>query len=620
MKPIKKIVAVTACPTGIAHTVMAAEALKKTAEVMGYDMKVETQGAEGPKTVLSDRDIAEADLVIIGSDIHVDPSRFANKPVYATSTSRAIRSTRAVIEDAIAEAQSITSDVPETVPEAMASEPVSTSNVTPATAADIPVPSSDVAPKRLVGITSCPTGIAHTFMAAEALRKAAIELGHEIKVETQGSVGAKNQLTPEDIAQADAVVIAADTYVDVSRFQGKRVYETSTKQALKAGKSVIETALNLPAPTGQPVAAAGSGDYVQAVRQAKAEQSARRSGPYRHLLTGVSYMLPVIVAGGLIIALSFVFGLKPEPGSFGDALMQIGGKAAFALIVPVLSGFIAFSIADRPGLAPGLIGGMLASNLGMGFLGGIVSGFLAGYIALLVRDKVKLPTSLEGLKPVLVIPLLSTLAVGLLLIYVFGGPVKATLDGLTAFLQGMGQTNAVILGLLLGGMMAVDMGGPVNKAAYTFAVGLLASNLYAPMAAVMAAGMTPPLGLALATLIAKRRFTEEEREAGRVASVLGISFITEGAIPFAAKDPLRVLPACILGSAVAGALSMLFGCTLRAPHGGIFVLAIPNAVGNGGLYVVAIAIGTLVTALAIIQLKRWQPRAKAAVEPTGSNV
>ncbi|NEQ26549.1 MAG: PTS transporter subunit EIIC, partial [Microcoleus sp. SIO2G3] len=325
---------------------------------------------------------------------------------------------------------------------------------------------------------------------------------------------------------------------------------------------------------------------------------------------GVSYMLPVIVAGGLIIALSFVFGIQPEPGSIGDVLMQIGGRSAFALIVPVLAGFIAFSIADRPGLAPGLIGGMLGSNLGMGFLGGILAGFLAGYIALFVRDKIKLPTNFEGLKPVLVIPLLSTLAVGLMLVYVFGGPVKGITDGLTAFLQGMGQTNAVLLGLILGGMMAVDMGGPVNKAAYTFAVGLLASNVDQPMAAVMAAGMTPPLGLALATLLARRQFTQDELQAGRVASVLGISFITEGAIPFAANDPIRVIPACIAGSAVAGALTMLFGCSLRAPHGGAFVLAIPNAVTQGGLYVVAIAAGTLVTALAVTQLKRWRPKAE----------
>ncbi len=595
MTTIQQIVAVTACPTGIAHTVMAAEALKKTAQLMGYDIRVETQGADGIKHTLSGAEIATADLVIVAADIYVDLDRFKGKPVYAVSTSKAIRDTRAVIEAAIAEAQQVAVETP-----------VETS--VPQPSSSPAVMSSDSAPKYLVGITSCPTGIAHTFMAAEALRKAAIELGHEIKVETQGSVGAKNQLTAEDIARADAVAIAADTHVDLSRFGGKRLYQTSTKQALKDGKSVIQSALAMPLPNAESTA---NGSYLESVQQAKAEQSARRSGPYKHLLTGVSYMLPVIVAGGLIIALSFVFGLKPEEGSIGYNLMQIGGKSAFALIVPVLSGFIAFSIADRPGLAPGLVGGMLASTLGMGFLGGILSGFLAGYIALFLREKINLPANFEGLKPVLIIPLLSTLAVGLLLIYVFGGPVKAILDGLTAFLQNMGQTNAVILGLILGGMMAVDMGGPVNKAAYTFAVGLLATNIYAPMAAVMAAGMTPPLGLALATFLSKRQFTEEERQAGKVATVLGISFITEGAIPFAAKDPLRVLPACIAGSAVTGALSMLFGCTLRAPHGGVFVLAIPNAVGQGGLYVVAIAIGTLITALTVTQLKRWQPKPKA---------
>jgi PTS system fructose-specific IIC component len=594
MKSIENIVAVTACPTGIAHTFMAAEALKKTAETMGYHVKTETQGSEGIKTPLSERAIAEADLVIIAADVHVDLSRFANKPIYTTSTSQAIRNTKTVIEQAAAQVN----------PTPVHSASVNSSIPEPAVASqEIPTPSTT---KHLVAITSCPTGIAHTFMAAEALRKSAIALGHTIKVETQGSVGAKDQLTPEEIAQADAVVIAADTHVDLSRFKGKRLYETSTNQALKSGQTVIETALSLPEPQAQTTN--GQGNYVDAVRQAKAEQSARRSGPYRHLLTGVSYMLPVIVAGGLIIALSFAFGLKPEPGSFGDALLQIGGKSAFALIVPVLSGFIAFSIADRPGLAPGLVGGMLASNLGMGFLGGILSGFLAGYVSLFIRDKVNLPKNFEGLKPVLVIPLLATLVVGLLLVYVFGAPVKAILDGLTAFLQGMGQTNAVILGLILGGMMAIDMGGPVNKAAYTFAVGLLASDVVQPMAAVMAAGMTPPLGLALATFLAKRLFTIEEQEAGKVASVLGISFITEGAIPFAAKDPIRVIPACVLGSAVTGGLSMLFGCTLRAPHGGIFVLAIPNAVTQGGLYVVAIAVGTLVTALAAVQLKRWQPK------------
>lgn len=587
---------------------MAAEALRKTAEVMGYSIQVETQGSEGVKHALSEADIAAADLVIVAADIYVDLDRFRNKPVYAVSTSQAIRDTRQVIESAIAEAQQIEPPAePLSTPVAVSSDTVSPPSV--------PTPPHEAAPRYLVGITSCPTGIAHTFMAAEALRKAATTLGHEIKVETQGSVGAKNQLTPEEIARADAVVIAADTHVDTSRFGGKRLYQTSTKHALKDGTGVIQAALATPEPIAATNGQTGGADYLQSVQQAKAAQSAKRSGPYKHLLTGVSYMLPVIVAGGLIIALSFVFGLNPEEGTFGDALMQIGGKSAFALIVPVLSGFIAFSIADRPGLAPGLIGGMLASNLGMGFLGGILSGFLAGYIALLVRDKINLPPNFEGLKPVLVIPLLSTLAVGLLLVYVFGGPVKAILDGLTTFLQNMGQTNAVILGLILGGMMAVDMGGPVNKAAYTFAVGLLATNIYGPMAAVMAAGMTPPLGLALATLVAKRLFTEEERQAGKVASVLGISFITEGAIPFAAEDPLRVIPACIAGSAVAGGLSMLFGCTLRAPHGGIFVLAIPNAVGQAGLYIVAIAVGTLVTALTVTQLKRLRPKPKVQEVP-----
>lgn len=598
MKTIDKIVAITACPTGIAHTVMAAEALRKTAQVMGYQVKVETQGSDGVKTPLSDRDIAEADLVIIGADIHIDPSRFVGKPVYATSTSRVIRDTKGVIETAIQEnyQDAELEDAGDVVP---------TPDGSPIP--DVPDAVTTGA-KRLVAITACPTGIAHTFMAAEALRKSAVELGHEMKVETQGSVGAKNQLTPEEIAQADAVVIAADTHVDLSRFNGKRLYQTSTKKALKDGKGVVQSALSLPEPVAG--AAVGEGNYLQSVQQAKAEQSAKRSGPYKHLLTGVSYMLPVIVAGGLIIALSFVFGLEPQPGTIGDALMQIGGGAAFALIVPVLSGFIAFSIADRPGLAPGLIGGMLAANLGMGFLGGILSGFLAGYIALLVRDKVNLPQNFEGLKPVLVIPLLSTLAVGLLLVYVFGGPIRAIMEGLTAFLQGMGQTNAVLLGLLLGGMMAVDMGGPVNKAAYTFAVGLLASDVTAPMAAVMAAGMTPPLGLGLATLLAKRQFTQDELQAGKVATVLGLSFITEGVIPFAAKDPIRVIPACIAGSAITGGLSMLFGCTLRAPHGGIFVLAIPNAVGRGGLYILAIAIGTVITAIVATQLKRFAPKAQ----------
>jgi PTS system fructose-specific IIC component len=556
---------------------MAAEALKKTAEFMGHEIRIETQGSQGVKDPLSDADIHNAECVLIAADTHVDRARFAGKPVYETSTSKAIRETRAVIEAALQ------APIPE--PEPVAQTP----------------PAAAGGGKRLVAITACPTGIAHTFMAAEALRKTAEELGHQIKVETQGSVGAKNALTDEDIDQADAIIIGADTHVDLGRFAGKPVLETSVGRALKESRAVIQEALALPPPSGS--------DLHGQVRAAKAAQAEKRSGPYKHLLTGVSYMLPLVVAGGLSIALSFVFGIEAfkEEGTLAAALMSIGGGAAFALMVPVLSGYIAFSIADRPGLAPGLIGGMLASQMGAGFLGGILSGFLAGYVALWMREYIKLPQHFEGLKPVLIIPLLSTLVVGLLMIYVIGTPLSNIMTSLTGFLQSMGSTNAILLGLLLGGMMAVDMGGPVNKSAYTFAVGLLGSDTFAPMAAVMAAGMTPPLGLALATMIAKNRFSLAEHEAGKAAAVLGLSFITEGAIPFAAKDPLRVLPACIVGSAAAGALSMLFGCMLRAPHGGVFVLAIPNAVSHLLLYILAILIGTAITTAMLIVLKQPLP-------------
>ncbi len=438
-------------------------------------------------------------------------------------------------------------------------------------------------------------------MAAEALKKAAARHGYTIKVETQGSVGAKNTLTAEEIAAADVVIIGADTHVDTSRFAGKAVYETSVGRALKETDKVLQEAFALPAPSGAAL--------QRAAEHTEARTPEKPAGAYKHLLTGVSYMLPIVVAGGLAIALSFVFGIEAfkEKGSLAASLMDIGGGAAFALMIPVLAGFIAFSIADRPGLAPGLVGGMLASQLQAGFLGGIVAGFIAGYVARYLRDHIHLPVHFEGLKPVLLIPLLATLVVGLLMIYVVGSPARAIMEGLTRFLQGLSGTNAVLLGLLLGGMMAVDMGGPINKAAYTFGVGLLASNSFMPMAAVMAAGMVPPLGIALATFLARNRFSADEQIAGKAAAVLGISFITEGAIPFAAKDPLRVIPACVAGAAITGALSMIFGCTLHAPHGGIFVLAIPNAVGQLLPYIGAIAAGTLLTALVLIVLKKPLP-------------
>jgi len=582
---------------------MAAEALKKTAKAMGHDIKVETQGAEGAKNVLTESDIAAADVVIISSDIHVDMSRFAGKNVYGATTSEAIRYTQGVIESALQESQE---EAPPPNPETVGPPKVE------ATAEK----------KYIISITSCPTGIAHTFMAAEGVKSGAESLGHEVKVETQGSVGSQNTLTPEDIQRADILLIAADTKIDKSRFVGKRIYETSTKAAIHDGAKVVETALAEATVYGG-AGAAGKADLAAEVDQLKKQRSAARTGPYKHLMTGVSYMLPFVVAGGLLIALAFAFGgiyVYDNEGSFGWALFQIGAPSAFALMVPILSGFIAYSIADRPGIAPGMIGGMLASSIGAGFLGGIVSGFIAGYFVAWFSGILKLPRGLEGLKPILILPLVGSAVTGLLMIYVVGTPVKIALDALTTWLSGMQETSALVLGLILGAMMAFDMGGPINKSAYAFSVGLIDAGLYAPMAAVMAAGMTPPLGLALATVLFKDRFTAEEREAGKAAWVLGASFITEGAIPFAAKDPFRVIPSIMVGSAVAGGLSMFFGCTLQVPHGGIFVLPIPNAVGNLPMYVVAILVGTVVTTAMLFLLKKpvnqpvAQPMAVAASE------
>ena len=574
-----KIVAVTACPTGIAHTIMAAEGLEQAAKALGHDIQVETQGSVGTRNTLSDDAIAAAAVVIIAADTRVDTARFADKPIYETATEPAIRDGVTVIKAALARAPA----------------------PTPA-----PAPAAGL---KIVGITSCPTGIAHTFMAAEGLEQGAKSQGHTVKVETQGSVGAKNTLTAEDIAAADLVIIAADTQVDKTRFAGKRLYETSTKAAIHDGAEMVRKAIAEAKVAG---GAAGGESYDDQVKQAKAQQAAARPGVYKHLMTGVSYMLPFVVAGGLLIAISFAIGGinvfdDAHKGTLGWTLFQIGAKSGFALMVPILAGFIAYSIADRPGIAPGMIGGMIASTIGSGFLGGIAAGFLAGYIVKFISDHLPLPRTLVGLKPVLILPLLGTTLVGLLMYYVVGEPVAVALATITSWLKGMQGANAAFLGLLLGAMMAFDMGGPVNKSAYAFATGLITSQtdpIYGPMAAVMAAGMVPPLGLALAALLFKNRFSLDEREAAGATAALGISFITEGAIPYAAKDPLRVIPALMLGSAVTGAIAMVAGCELRVPHGGAFVLPIPNAVTNLGPYLVAIVVGTLVTASALFFLKR----------------
>ncbi|MDO3555395.1 PTS fructose transporter subunit IIC [Ralstonia pseudosolanacearum] len=457
--------------------------------------------------------------------------------------------------------------------------------------------------RRIVAITSCPTGIAHTFMAAEALTQAASALSHPIHVETQGSVGAQNTLSADAIAQADIVLIAADTQVDLSRFEGKRVFRSGTKAAIHDGQALIRRALAeaaIAAPSGQVQADAGAS-------ATPAEQ--QRTGPYKHLMTGVSFMLPFVVAGGILIALAFAVGGiyaadDAARGTLGWALFQIGAKSAFALMVPALAGYIAYSVANRPGIAPGMVGGMLAASLGAGFLGGIVAGFVAGYGTSALNRWLRLPRNLDGLKPVLILPVLGSLLTGLVMLYVVGAPVATLLASLTAWLRGMQGANAVPLGALLGGMMAFDMGGPVNKAAYAFSTGLIGSQVYTPMAATMAAGMTPPLGIALAAWLFPSRFTGEERQAARATAVLGLAFISEGAIPYAARDPLRVIPALVTGSACAGALSMLFGVELRVPHGGAFVLPIPNAVTHLGGYVVALVAGTVLTAVLLALLKR----------------
>src|SRR6266516_35422 len=571
-----KIVAVTSCPTGIAHTFMASESLQRAAQGLGHTMKVETQGSVGSQNTLTEADIQGADQVIIAADTKVDLSRFKGKPIYETSTSAAINDAQSVVKSAMAQAPA------QTVGSTTKMEHVN-----------------------IVAISSCPTGIAHTFMAAEGLQKGAESLGHKIKVETQGSVGSQNTLTDADVAAADLVIIAADTKVDQSRFRGKPIYETSTNAAINDGQGLVKNAL---AQAARGPAQAGTSDYMAEVQAAKAARFKSRTGPYKHLLTGVSYMIPFVVPGGILIALGFLFGgidVDKATSGLGWALFQTGAKGAFVLFVPILAGFIAYSIADRPGLAPGMVGGLLSTTIiGAGFLGGIAAGFLVGYTVYWLNRWIKLPRNLVGLMPVLILPVLGVLIVGLLMIFVIGPPVHLINVGLTNWLTGLGTGNAVLLGLIMGGMMAVDMGGPVNKAAYAFAVGLLASKIYAPMAAVMAAGMTPPLALGLATLLFKNRFSHDEQEAGKSVWVLGLAFITEGAIPYAAEDPFRVIPACIAGSAVAGGVAMLFGCQLRVPHGGIFVLPIPNVVTNLPQYLLAIVIGALVSTAALFILKR----------------
>lgn len=452
----------------------------------------------------------------------------------------------------------------------------------------------------IVAVTACPTGIAHTYMAAEAIEKKAKELGYQVKVETRGSGGAKKVLTDDEIAKAAGVIVACDTNVPTDRFDGKKVIECQVSDGINKAEELIKRI------------AAGDAPVFKASGKKEASHSSVGGKEsvghqiYKHLMNGVSHMLPFVVGGGILIAIAFLIdGFSVDLNSlpadqranFGTitqaaALFKGIGGTAFGFMLPILAGFIAMSIADRPGLAVGFVGGSIAANGTSGFLGALVAGFVAGYIVLLLKKVFsKLPESLDGMKPVLLYPLLGIFLVGVIMQFVVEPPIGALNTAINNGLNGLNGASAVVLGVLLGGMMSVDMGGPVNKAAYVFGTASIAAGNYNIMAAVMIGGMVPPIAIALATIFFKNKFTAEERKAGPTNFIMGLSFITEGAIPFAASDPLHVLPACVVGSAVAGGLSMAFGCTLMAPHGGIFVVP---TIGNPLMYLVALVIGSFI--------------------------
>ena len=452
----------------------------------------------------------------------------------------------------------------------------------------------------IVAVTACPTGIAHTYMAAEAIEKKAKELGYQVKVETRGSGGAKNVLTDDEIAKAAGVIVACDTNVPTDRFDGKKVIECQVSDGINKAEELIKRIASGDAPVFK-----ASGKKEASHSSVGGKESVGHQ-IYKHLMNGVSHMLPFVVGGGILIAIAFLIdGFSVDLNSlpadqranFGTitqaaALFKGIGGTAFGFMLPILAGFIAMSIADRPGLAVGFVGGSIAANGTSGFLGALVAGFVAGYIVLLLKKVFsKLPESLDGMKPVLLYPLLGIFLVGVIMQFVVEPPIGALNTAINNGLNGLNGASAVLLGVLLGGMMSVDMGGPVNKAAYVFGTASIAAGNYNIMAAVMIGGMVPPIAIALATIFFKNKFTAEERKAGPTNFIMGLSFITEGAIPFAASDPLHVLPACVVGSAVAGGLSMAFGCTLMAPHGGIFVVP---TIGNPLMYLVALVIGSFI--------------------------
>ncbi|PEM32273.1 PTS fructose transporter subunit IIABC [Bacillus wiedmannii] len=447
-------------------------------------------------------------------------------------------------------------------------------------------------------VTACPTGIAHTYMAADSLKAKAAELGIAIKVETNGSTGIKNGLTKEDIERATAIIVAADKQVEMNRFAGKHVIQVPVADGIRKTEALLNRAVKQDTPIFKGIKEDG---------KTESTEKEKGLGIYKHLMSGVSNMLPFVVGGGILIALAFwIGGIKAE-GPLAELLMSIGGgkTGAFLFLVPILAGFIASSIADRPGFMPGVVGGFLAAHANAGFLGGLIAGFLAGYVVLgLKRLFSGLPAQLEGIKPVLLYPVFGLLITGVVMQKVVIPPVVALNEMLTGWLNGLNGTNAILLGLILGGMMAIDMGGPINKAAFTFGIAAIEAQNFGVHSAVMAGGMVPPLAIAFATTFFKSKFTEAERKSGLTNYIMGASFITEGAIPFAATDPIRVIVSCVVGSSIAGALSMLFQITLPAPHGGLFVIALVN---KPVLYIFSIFIGTVISAL---MMGIWKKKVK----------
>ncbi|WP_242243711.1 PTS fructose transporter subunit IIABC [Bacillus cereus group sp. BfR-BA-01309] len=450
----------------------------------------------------------------------------------------------------------------------------------------------------VLAVTACPTGIAHTYMAADSLKAKAAELGIAIKVETNGSTGIKNSLTKEDIERATAIIVAADKQVEMNRFAGKHVIQVPVADGIRKTEVLLNRAVKQDA------------SIFKGIKEDGKTESAEKEkglGIYKHLMSGVSNMLPFVVGGGILIALAFMFGGIKAEGPIAEMLMTIGGgeKGAFLFLVPILAGFIASSIADRPGFMPGVVGGFLAAQANAGFLGGLIAGFLAGYVVVGLKKLFSsLPSQLEGIKPVLIYPVLGLLITGVIMLKVVNPPVVALNEMLTSWLNSLGGTNAILLGLILGGMMAIDMGGPINKAAFTFGIAAISAGNFGVHSAVMAGGMVPPLAIAFATTVFKSKFTEAERKSGLTNYIMGASFITEGAIPFAAADPVRVIVSCVVGSSIAGALSMLFQITLPAPHGGLFVIALVN---KPVLYIFSILIGTVVSAL---MMGIWKKKVK----------